>query len=132
MNAVEYIESVRNRLQTDSIVLWFDTLAERANENEGYFRARVYLHDGSVMDFSEYVIPTENEAIALVSYRYHWQNKDGKLIRRWDNAPHFQKLSNFPHHIHNSIGETGEEIIPGELTNIFAILDSITSIIENS
>ena len=22
------------------------------------------------------------------------------IIQRWDNAPHFKKLDNFPHHIH--------------------------------
>ena len=32
-------------------------------------------------------------------YSYHWQEKNGRLIIRWDNAPH-QKVKTFPHHKH--------------------------------
>jgi len=34
---------------------------------------------------------------------YHWQEKYGMLITRWDNAPH-QKVKTFPHHKHFSDG----------------------------
>lgn len=34
-------------------------------------------------------------------YSFHWQDKDKFLVARWDNAPHFPKMSTFPHHKHN-------------------------------
>ncbi len=33
-------------------------------------------------------------------YAYHWQDGSGKLIRRWDNAPHWPSVSTFPDHKH--------------------------------
>lgn len=35
MNPIEYVESVKERLSTDSIVLRFEVLREFANLNEG-------------------------------------------------------------------------------------------------
>ena len=32
-------------------------------------------------------------------YAYHWQNKEGRLIIRWDNAPDWE-VETFPHHKH--------------------------------
>lgn len=40
-------------------------------------------------------------------YSYHWHEKEGKLITRWDNAPH-QKVKTFPHHKHLSDGTVVE------------------------
>ena len=33
-------------------------------------------------------------------YAYHWQDNQGNLIKRWDNAPHHFKIKTFPHHQH--------------------------------
>ncbi len=85
---------------------------------------RVYFEDGSILDFSVYVIPAGNEAIELVSYRYHWQDKNEKLTIRWDNTPHFPHLPNAPHHIHS--GETGE-VTAGDPIHIFEVLDIIAT-----
>ena len=124
MSCAEYVESIKNRLLTDALVIWHDILTERASESEGYFRARVYFEDGSLLDFSAYVIPAENDAIELVSYRYHWQDKNEKLISRWDNTPHFPHLPNAPHHIHS--GETSE-VTAGNPIHIFEVLDIIAT-----
>lgn len=122
MTCVNYIEAIRDRLLTDALVIWHDILTERASESEGYFRARVFFEDGSLLDFSVYVIPTRDDAIELVSYRYHWQDKNEKLISRWDNTPHFPHLPNAPHHIHN--GGT-DEVMAGNPIHIFDVLDII-------
>ena len=49
----------------------------------------------------------EYMSIGEENYSYHWQGKDGKLITRWDNAPH-QKVKTFPHHKHLSTGTVVE------------------------
>jgi hypothetical protein len=33
-------------------------------------------------------------------YSYHFQNDKDEIIFRYDNAPHWNKLENFPHHKH--------------------------------
>ena len=75
-----------------------------------------------MLDFSVYIIPAENDTIEIISYRYHWQDKNEKLITRWDNTPHFPRLPNSPHHIHNS--ET-EEAAAGNSIHIFEVLGII-------
>lgn len=39
-------------------------------------------------------------------YSYHWERRsiDGEIYR-WDNAPHHQEVTTFPHHLH-----AGEEM----------------------
>jgi hypothetical protein len=43
-------------------------------------------------------------------------------MNRWDNAPHFPKLANFPHHIHKEDGSVqGARKVP----DFFTIMDEI-------
>ena len=59
-----------------------------------YTKIRVQLKDESILYIREYV--DENER----SYSYHWQTKEGELIIRWDNAPHYKDIPTYPHHKH--------------------------------
>ena len=120
---MEYVESVKERLSTDSIVVSFDVIREFANLSEGFIRVRANLTNGDVLDFSEFI--KQADELETISYRYQWLNKDKKHIRRWDNALHYPKLENFPDHIHS--GEN--EVMPGGPTSIFAVLDEIAKII---
>ena len=52
-------------------------------------------------EFFEYVI-VEGDAAQLSKYSFHWQNAEGILKARWDNAPHHPELPHAPHHKHNS------------------------------
>lgn len=45
---------------------------------------------------------TESYSAGKNKYSYHWQDRQNRLILRWDNAPHFPHLSTFPHHKHES------------------------------
>jgi hypothetical protein len=36
---------------------------------------------------------------SIRKYAYHWQDSNGKLITRWDNAPDWD-VATFPHHKH--------------------------------
>ena len=55
--------------------------------------------DGSLLYFFEYYMLDE-----LKKYRFHWQTRDGKMIARWDNAPHFASMRSFPDHKHTPVG----------------------------
>jgi Family of unknown function (DUF6516) len=33
-------------------------------------------------------------------YAYHWQDREGQLRSRWDNAPHWPGVTSYPHHQH--------------------------------
>ena len=62
-------------------------------------RIRVRFVSGHLLELHEAVI-INNGYVTHLSYRYHFQDKHNKLVFRYDNAPHFPKLDNFPHHKH--------------------------------
>ena len=49
----------------------------------------------------------ENWALDQTKYSYHWQDSEGNLILRWDNAPHHPHLDTSPHHVHK-----GKKVLP--------------------
>jgi hypothetical protein len=119
MNPIDYVESVKERLSTDSFVVSFEIIREFANLNEGFIRVRANLTNGDILDLSEFV--KQETELEIISYRYQWLDKNKRHIRRWDNALHFPKLENFPHHIHIS----EDDVISGRPVNIFDVLDEI-------
>jgi len=76
-------------------------------------KANATIKDGSILFVNEAIGDNWRE------YSYHWQ-KDGKMIRRWDNAPHHKDLSNFPHHVHD-----GTDILSCEDINLTDVLNFI-------
>ena len=118
----EYLESVKALLFAAPIITSFQIVRERQTLVDAHLRVRLALSDGSLLEFSEYVQHLPENAIAVVTYSYHWADSKGSLRRRWDNTPHFPNLPGFPHHIHEGEATT---ILPGMATNIFVILEQI-------
>lgn len=124
MSPAEYLEAVKTRLLTDPLVENIEIRRERSTQADAHLRARLGLVNGAVLEFSEYVQRIQGDEIAVITYSYHWADAQGRLIQRWDNTPHFSGLPGFPHHIH----EGPEDIVvPGQLIDIFAVLDIITA-----
>ncbi len=69
-------------------------------ETIGFFRYKITFCDGSVLELSERLIE-EAQTLLTTKYRFHWQDKHGTIIKRWDNAAHFPQLESFPHHLHH-------------------------------
>ena len=124
MNPIDYLESVRKLLLTDSRITGHQIVREFEDEEKSYIRARLTLADESFLEFSEYIEQVSGDEIKITAYSYHWTDKDGHFLRRWDNTKHYPDLENFPHHIHN--GET-DEVTSGKPINIFEVLDEISS-----
>lgn len=80
-----------------------------------YLKAQ--LIDGSALYIRETITPT------LDKYSYHWQTGDGKLIRRWDNAPHWPSVATYPHHCHV---ESQDNVQPSEQPTIIEVIEFIT------
>jgi hypothetical protein len=62
-------------------------------------RIRIRFSSGHLLELNEAVI-IETDHIRHLNYRYHLQDEQNRLVFRYDNAPHFRNLSNFPHHKH--------------------------------
>jgi len=66
----------------------------------GFMRYRLTLINDGLLELTERV-EVQAEEIVVTKYRHHWQNQEGFLIKRWDNAPHHPQVASFPHHLHD-------------------------------
>lgn len=64
------------------------------------YRYRVMLADGGFVEMTERVLEVRS-SLEVTKYRHHWQASTGKLIKRWDNAPHHPEIDTFPDHLHD-------------------------------
>ena len=104
-------------LRKTKIVTKIEILNFIDEENIHLLHVKVTLIDNSILFIRELTTKTENK------YSYHWQTKTGKLICRWDNAPHYPKIETFPHHKHL---RTKNNVLPSEETTLEKILKIIT------
>lgn len=58
-------------------------------------RATFLLKDGSRLFVKDYLFLDGTR-----KYAYHWQDRAGRLINRWDNVAHWKELQTYPHHRH--------------------------------
>lgn len=123
MNINQYFRSVENELHFCPCLTSLDFHSEIIDTDFGYFRARLSFYDNSKLFLFELVEIASGKP-AIEKYRYHYQDAKGKLILRWDNAPHFPKLRSFPNHLHigNTVKESGrpsiQEILTSAIKNI--------------
>jgi hypothetical protein len=65
-----------------------------------HYRYRVLLSNGDLVEMTERVLEVQG-VLEVSKYRHHWQDRTGRLIKRWDNAPHYREIATFPHHLHD-------------------------------
>lgn len=119
-----YLQQIESTIASlgwaDSINVLRCDIVETDREEILVYRFRIELADGGLLEMMERSVNTKNiNKIETTTSRFHWQGNDGRLIKRWDNAPHFPSLAGFPAHIH--IGPEGEPT-PGSPVNILDIL----------
>lgn len=100
MSLQQYINEVKAKLNTSSVVSSFEIVDERILLNRGYFRARLTLRNGDFLEIAE-SFTIQDEHYVTLDYRYQWMDETKqKLRKRWDSVRHFPNLPNFPHHVH--------------------------------
>lgn len=87
-----------NLIQREAIIA-YEILRREVTPGDGKLRAKAALRGGDTLEFFVYVKETAG-AIQQMKYSFHWQDSQGRLRRRWDNAPHHPDLPNAPHHVH--------------------------------
>ncbi|MCF2138402.1 MAG: DUF6516 family protein [Candidatus Thorarchaeota archaeon] len=91
-------------LGKSKIVEKYNLLDFQQGDNFYFLKIKAELVDESVLYIREFVSESEFD------YSYHWQDKNGNLITRWDNAPHHTQVQTFPHHKHTPDVEASNEI----------------------
>ena len=61
-------------------------------------------------------------SLEVSKYRHHWQDRNGLLIKRWDNAPHYRSIDTFPYHLHDG---AEDHVVSHPSTTGLAVLQHI-------
>jgi len=103
MNSVieQYFNEIEIRLIESPQVVSYNIIRREIAPNDGKIRIQAFLDDGSYLEIFEYVIERKG-TLEFAKYSIHWQDRGGRLLRRWDNAPHHPGLPHAPHHLHYS------------------------------
>ncbi|MCF8367371.1 MAG: DUF6516 family protein [Bacteroidales bacterium] len=107
-------------LEESKVIESFEILDFRQFDSGFYLKLAIKFIHNTYLYASEYFDVSER------NYSFHWQDQNGEMILRWDNAPHHPNIHTYPHHKHKtsevfpSLEITLEEVIAfieNELTN---------------
>ncbi len=98
-NATDYLSWIKALIVVSPQVMQWQTVREEAQGDVGLFRYRLRLSDGGLLEMLEYFRIVEGH-VNVTKYSFHWQDDEGKLLRRWDNARHHSEVATHPHHVH--------------------------------
>jgi len=85
-----------------------------------FFRARLRFPDGSLLQIREALVP-KGWGAGKVRYAYQYQDADGQLVFRYDNAAHHPEVATHPNHKHTPAGV--EPARPPDLTDVLREID---------
>ncbi len=109
------VHEITEAVSRCDFVDFYDIIEYIEEETVEFIRLKAELSDGTILHIRE------SFSLGKGKYSYHWQQRDGKLIMRWDNAPHHLDISTFPHHLHD-----GNNIVPSERVFIDVVLIEIS------
>ena len=100
----EYLQRLDELLSTSPAVADVEVVRRSVRDTELektlHYRYRVGLADGGLVEMTERVLEAQG-TLQVTTYRHHWQDRSGRLVKRWDNAPHHPEIETFPHHLHD-------------------------------
>lgn len=65
------------------IIAHLEVLRFEVEGNDSALQLEITFNDGSKLHVRDYIFDAQKR-----KYAYHWQDKNDKLLVRWDNAPH--------------------------------------------
>lgn len=120
----KFIEDIEKVIDSSPFVLSSDIQKHFGpTGNTIYLRGRLFIIDSSILEIAIFASKSRN-AISIDKYRFHYIDKQGSMMFRYDNAPHHQKMSSFPHHKHLS-----EKITSATMPSLRDVLNEISAII---
>lgn len=127
-DAADYLRHVKALIALNRQVVHWEVLREEAQGDIGLLRYRLTLRDHSLLEVFERFRIVE-ERLEVAKYSFHWQNADGQLRKRWDNAAHHPEVSTHPNHLHNG-GETN--VRPHQPISVQDVLTIVADKVESS
>jgi hypothetical protein len=120
-DASDYLRRIKALILLTPQIEYWESVREETQGDVGLFRCRLSLQDGALIEMFELFRVVEGEA-SIDKYSFHWQDAAGRLIKRWDNAPHHPELVTYPDHVHD--GKT-HDVLSHKPMDVEAVLDVI-------
>jgi len=95
-----------------------------AEGNDSALQLEITFYDGNKLYVRDYIIAAQKR-----KYAYHWQDKSGRLLVRWDNAPHWPEIETYPHHKHV---DNEKNVLASSETDFQEVLNVIRSRMKNN
>ncbi|MCG7850476.1 MAG: DUF6516 family protein [ANME-2 cluster archaeon] len=115
----DYFKSIELLLSNSKLIADKTIDFKEFSSSEGMVTGRLLFLGGYSLNFMEYILIGKQRP----KYRFNLSDSKGKLIFRYDNAPHHIEISTYPHHKH--IGKqvkSSEEIRLAEVISEIEIL----------
>jgi len=111
------IEQCRWLMKKESITFEFPESA-----GIGFIKGNIHFINDSTLVFSEII--SSQKSSDEINYRFHYMDKNRRLINRWDSAPHHPKIKTFPFHCHTPKG-----VVESQAMSLINILNIIASLV---
>lgn len=98
-SAADYLDHVKALIILHPHIVRWETVREEMLGEKGLFRYRLMLEDGRLLEAFSY-FQVAGGKVQIMKYSFHWQDEQGQLYRRWDNAAHHPEVATHPHHVH--------------------------------
>jgi len=122
---IRYFDEIETCFIQNEIVVSYKIIRKEITPFGGKLRVKICLNNNEILEFFNYVTEVDGN-VQLSKYSFHWQDAQGNLKRRWDNAPHHPELSNYPHHVHFENNNVQGMV---KMPDIFYVLEHIKDII---
>lgn len=119
-----FVENIEKTIASTPSILSSYIQKQFGPDNETvYLKGNLLFIDSSVLEIAIFANKFRN-TISIDKYRFHYMNKEGQMIFRYDNAPHHQEITSFPHHKH-----TPDKVIQSPVPSLKDVLNEISAII---
>ncbi|HHY39195.1 MAG TPA: hypothetical protein GX507_09755 [Clostridia bacterium] len=104
------------------IISHLEVLRFEVEGDDSALQLVITFNDGSKLYARDYIFGAQKR-----KYSYHWQDKKGALLVRWDNAPHWPEIETHPHHKHVHFGNN---VLASYETDLIEVLAAIRALIK--
>ena len=120
----EYFQEIEADIANCPHIFESHILKDKLSLYIGIIEGDLYFMDESILHFIEFV--NVKDRTERFKYSYHYQDKNGKLIFRYDMAPHHIETETFPHHKHID----SEKVIKSPAPSLAEVFNEIEGLIK--
>ncbi|MBW6518848.1 MAG: hypothetical protein K0A89_10155 [ANME-2 cluster archaeon] len=120
MVIADYFKSIEVLLSNSKLIVDKTIDFKEFSSCEGMVTGSLLFLGGYSLNFMEYILIGKQRP----KYRFNLSNSKGKLMFRYDNAPHHKEISTYPHHKH-----IGTQVKSSEEIGLAEVISEIEIII---